>query len=107
MSRNRKILTNICGSVEQKFRCLQGKSSYTSSEYLLNLRSQIFTILNCFCLFFFRIFTAVGKPLEELRKTMQLEELSDSFEERSKNKTAVSADKEVRGRVKGSGKLSR
>lgn len=52
-------------------------------------------MLNCFC---FVVFTAVGKPLEELRKTTDLDELSelsDSIEERSKNKTAVSADQEV------------
>lgn len=52
-------------------------------------------MLNCFC---FLVFTAVGKPLEELRKTTDLDELSelsDSIEERSKNKTAVSADQEV------------
>lgn len=53
-------------------------------------------LLNCFCFLF--IFTAFGNPLEELRKATdlkELSELSDSIEERSKNKTAVSADQEV------------
>lgn len=101
-SQNLDKYLQICGT--QKF---QGKSSsYTSSEYLLNLRDR--GSLRCLIVFFFsRIFTAFGKPLEELRKPTSLEELSelnDSTEESSKNKTAVSADKEVRGACKkGSG----
>lgn len=96
-SQNLDKYLQICGI--QKF---QGKSSsYTSSEYLLNLRDP--RSLRCLIVFFFfsGIFIAFGKPLEELRKPTSLEELSelsDSIEESSKNKTAVSADKEVRGR---------
>lgn len=100
MSRNRKNLDKYLQT------CVWNRSSLVSREILLykqqqiftifNLRSQIFMLLNCFC--FFLLFTAVGKPLEELRKATdlkELSELSDSIEERSKNKTAVSADQEV------------
>lgn len=95
-----KISTNICRPV------CGTEVSLVSREILLykqqqiftifNLRPQIFMLLNCFCFFF--IFTAFGNPLEELRKATdlkELSELSDSIEERSKNKTAVSADQEV------------